>query len=103
MRLQAALMLLACAALAGCGRSLTGQLKDIEPPSVVAMEVERTIPLPAWATAPLPNTPPANGTVEALVKANDARAATIDYANCRSRLIERVQAGEKVDRKECER
>lgn len=97
MRNLAALIALA---LAGC-QTTEGALRDVQPLTVVTKVVEKRVDLPAWATEPLPNTAPADKSVEAVVKANNARAETIDYANCRSRLIQRVQAGEKVDAKEC--
>jgi hypothetical protein len=42
-----------------------------------------------------------DGTVRALLLANDQRAATLDFANCRSRLLARLDKGEKPDLKEC--
>jgi len=99
---RCACALITLVTLAGCG-SLQKSLREVQPPTVVKEVVETRVKLPSWATEPLPNQPPVDKSVESIVKANNARADTIDYANCRSRLIERVQAGEKVDRKECER
>lgn len=70
-------------------------------PQTVTVVVEKFKPLPEWATAQVPNVPPANGSVEALKDANNARAGTIDYVNCRSRLLARIDKGEQVSPKEC--
>jgi hypothetical protein len=67
----------------------------------VTVVVEKFKPLPEWATAQLPNAAPVDGTVRAVLLSNDQRAATIDYANCRSRLLVRLDKGEKHDLKEC--
>lgn len=93
------LIALLCLSLSACGtqRALT----KVQPPRVVTKVVEVYKPLPAWATAPLPNQPPADSTVESLVRANNARAATLDMANCERRLLARIDKGEKVDRKAC--
>jgi hypothetical protein len=42
-----------------------------------------------------------DGTVRAVLLSNDQRAATIDYANCRARLLSRLDKGEKPDLREC--
>lgn len=89
-------------ALVGC-KTTEQQVRDVQPPRVVTKVVEKTIDLPKWATEPVPNKAPSDKSVEAVVKANNARAGTLDYVNCRSRLIEKVQAGQKVDPKECRR
>jgi hypothetical protein len=44
---------------------------------------------------------PVDGTVRSLLIANDQRAATLDFANCRSRLLARLDKGETVSSKEC--
>jgi hypothetical protein len=88
-------------ALAGCGKTIDSQLRDVQPPQIVTKVVEKRVDLPTWATEQLPNVAPADKSLKALVKANNARADTVDYANCRSRLIEKVQRGEKVDPKDC--
>lgn len=87
--------------LSGCGKTTEQALRDVQPPKVVTKVVETYRPLPDWATEELPNQPPADKSVEALVKANNARAGTIDYANCRSRLLKALDGGKKVDPKEC--
>ena len=87
-------------ALVGCA-STEKSLRDVQPPTVVTKVVETRVKLPSWATEQVPNRAPVDKSVEAIVKANNARADTLDYVNCRSRLIERVQAGEKVDYLAC--
>ena len=101
MQVQAALIALALALLAGCGKTTERALRDVQPPKTVPVVVKQTIRLPSWATAEIPNPPPRDGKVRTLIESNDARGAKVDYANCRSRLIERVQNGETVDPKEC--
>jgi hypothetical protein len=97
---RCACALIALAALAGCA-STEKSLRYVQPPTVVTKVVETRVKLPSWATEPVPNKPPVDKSVESIVKANNARADTLDYVNCRSRLIARVQAGEKVDHLEC--
>lgn len=94
MRTCLALILLA---LCGCQRLV------VKPnvPQTVTVTVEKWRPLPVWALAALPNASPVDGTVRALLLANDQRAATLDYANCRSRLLARLDKGETPDPKEC--
>ena len=101
MRHSTALIALALALLAGCGKTTEQALRDVQPPKTVPVVVKQTIRLPAWATAEIPNPPPKDGKVRSITESNDARGAKLDYANCRSRLIERVQNGETVDPKEC--
>ncbi len=94
MRACIALILLS---LLGCQRFVS---KPNVPQTVTAV-VEKWRPLPLWALAPLPNAAPVDGTVRALLIANDQRAATLDYANCRTRLLARLDKGETPDPKEC--
>lgn len=93
------LIALLCLSLSACGPERN--LRRVQPPKVVTKVVEVYKPLPAWATAPLPNQRPQDSTVESLVRANNARAATIDMANCERRLLAKIDKGEKVDRKSC--
>jgi hypothetical protein len=90
-------LILIALALPGC------QLFVAKPniPQTVTVVVEKFKPLPEWATAQLPNAGPVDGTVRALLLSNDQRAATIDYATCRARLLSRLDKGEKPDLKEC--
>jgi hypothetical protein len=94
MRIVLALILLA---LVGCQRFVSKP----NVPQTVTVTVEKWRPLPLWATAQLPNSPPVDGTVGALWHTNEQRAATLDYANCRSRLLARLDKGETPDVKEC--
>lgn len=91
------LILLAALALAACQTC---------PPSkteTVTKTVKEFIPMPKWATARIPNTPPADFTIEAVTKANNRRAEWIDYVNCRSEAIERLGAGTKITDDVCKR
>jgi len=99
MRNQAALIALAAATLPACVGPLA---RDVQPPKTVTVVVERTVRLPAWATEQIPNPAPRDGKVRSITESNDARGAKLDYVNCRSRLIERLQSGEVVDRKACD-
>jgi hypothetical protein len=94
MRIVLALILLA---LVGCQRFVAKP----NVPQTVTVVVEKFKPLPLWATAQLPNSPPVDGTVGALWHTNEQRAATIDYENCKNRLLARIDKGETVSTKEC--
>lgn len=96
-----ALIVLAALLLAACGSQTERQLSKVQPPQVVTKVVETFRPLPSWATEQLPNVPPKDGTVESLKNANNARADTIDRANCERRLLVKIEKGEKVDAKAC--
>jgi len=72
-------------------------------PRTVTVVVEKFKPLPKWATEPLPKPMPADGKVSSHLSDEDARGAVIDYANCRSKLLEAMDAGGSVDAKECQR
>lgn len=94
------LIMLACAlALTACGGNRA--LCKVQPPKEVTVVVEKTIDLPAWATAKLPRPKPESGRIEALIDSHDARGRIIDYADCRSRLIEKAQRGEKIGKDTC--
>lgn len=99
--MKTAAILIVSLALMACRTPAERVLAEVQPPVVVTKVVEKRIPLPAWATEPLPNQPPADGTVEALKNANNRRADLVDYANCRSRLLIQLDKGEKVSGKEC--
>ena len=70
-------------------------------PETVTVTVEKYKPLPAWATETLPLPMPGNGTVGEYLKSNDARGGVIDYANCRSSLLVRLDKGEAVSKEDC--
>lgn len=72
-------------------------------PKQVTVVVERFKPLPDWATEPLPKPEPADGSVGARVRSHEARGGTIDTANCHRRLLRKLDKGEPVDKRECER
>lgn len=71
-------------------------------PEVVRVPVEKTIPLPSWATDPLPLPVPADGTVGERVRSENDRGEVIVLGNCHRRLLRRMERGEAVDPKECE-
>jgi hypothetical protein len=81
--------------LSGCG-----QVRPSVPQQVTVV-VEKFKPLPAWAKRRLPKPVAASGTVRAHLENEDARGGVIDVANCRAALLERLDAGEQVDEKEC--
>lgn len=70
-------------------------------PQTVTVVVEKYKPLPAWATAPLSKPAPVDGTVGARAQSHDARGVVIDFANCRSQLLIRLDRGEAVTGEEC--
>lgn len=72
-----------------------------QPPMVVTKAVTEYRGLPAWATEQVANNPPANQSVKAITEANNRRGETLEYVNCRSRLIERLAKGEPVNALEC--
>lgn len=72
-------------------------------PKQVTVVVETFKPLPAWATEALPKPVATDGTVGARVRSEDARGHVIDLANCHRRLLRRLDAGQAVDRRECDR
>jgi hypothetical protein len=86
--------------LAGCGIQQRLVAKP-NVPQTVTVTVEKYRPLPDWAKAVLPNLPPIDGTVGAIWHADEARAATLDFANCTRRLLARLDKGETVSSKEC--
>lgn len=75
--------------------------KIVQPPEVVRVTVEVPAKVPEWATAPLPNDPPADATVGAVVEANNRRAEVIDVANCQRRLLRAWSDGKPADPKAC--
>lgn len=71
-------------------------------PEAVTVIVERYKPLPNWATEQLPKPMPENGQVQSHLKSENARGEIIDYANCRSVLLVKLDKGEAVNKKDCE-
>lgn len=84
------------ASLAGC-QSLP------QPPKVVTKIVTEYREIPGWATAQVANDPPANQSVKAITESNNRRGETLDYVNCRSRLLAKLGKGEAVLPEECKR
>jgi hypothetical protein len=70
-------------------------------PAQVTVVVEKFKPLPAWATDPLLKPEPADDTVGARLRSNEARGGVIDIANCHRRLLQKLDRGEPVDKREC--
>jgi hypothetical protein len=89
-------LLVLAATLAGC----VGPVKHA-PPEIAHVAVKERMPLPTWATDALVKPMPANGTVGARLKDEDARGQTIDLANCHRKLLRLLDKGEQVDPKEC--
>jgi hypothetical protein len=96
MRLLVLMLIVALAA--GCASSPT-KLPTL--PATVEKVVEVPKPLPPWATRPLPVPAPANGSVEARIKSNDARGKVIELANCHRALAEKISRGESADPATC--
>lgn len=92
-------LLLVLLVLAGC--SSTADLRKVQPPQIVTKIVEVQVNLPTWATEQIVKPMPASGLVGDLRDSNTARGAMLDYVNCRSKLIVKVQAGEKINIKDC--
>lgn len=71
-------------------------------PEKVTVIVERYKPLPAWATEQLQKPVRADGRLESVLGNENARGEVIDFANCRSRLLIKLDKGDTVDKKDCE-
>lgn len=71
-------------------------------PEKVTVIVERYKPLPAWATERLHKPVRADGRIESVLGNENARGEVIDFANCRSMLLAKLDKGEAADRKDCE-
>lgn len=84
---------------AGC-KSDEG-LNRVQPPTVVTKIVEKRVDLPTWATEQIIIPLPVDGKVRSVIDSHSERGAWLQYVNCRSRLIEKVQAGENVNIKDC--
>ena len=95
------LILFAALLLSACGSKVEREMTKLQPPVVVTKTVEVYRALPDWATQQVPNKPPADGTVVALKDANNARAGTLDWVNCRSRLLAKWDKGESVSIEDC--
>lgn len=72
-------------------------------PEQVTVVVERYKPLPSWATEQLVKPEAASGKVGDRLRNEEARGGVIDVSNCHRRLLARLDKGETVDKKECER
>lgn len=95
--LLATMLLAPLLTAASCGNSRP-QL-----PETVEVVVEKYRDLPTWATEPLPLPQPADGTVGERVQSEHDRGEVILLANCHRRLLGKLDKGEPVDEKECER
>lgn len=73
-------------------------------PEQVTVTVTKLTPIPSWATDPLPVAKRRNETVGEHLRVEDANTGMLGgVANCHRRLLARLNAGEKVDPKECRR
>lgn len=93
-----ALLVIAFIAMGGTGCQTLPQ-----PPKVVTKVVTEYRAIPAWAVAEVPNEPPASQSVKAITESNNRRGETLDYVNCRSRLLEKLGKGEAVSPKDCKK
>ncbi len=82
---------------------LTGCQTLPQPPKVVTKVVDRYRDIPSWATEQVSNPPPASQKMGDIAASNDSRGHTLDYVNCRSRLLERLGKGEEVSPRECQK
>lgn len=71
-------------------------------PEKVYITVEKPVPPPSWATEQLPKYEPKDSTIAERLRSNEQRGGVIDYANCRSILLERWAKGEAVKKSDCE-
>jgi len=72
-------------------------------PEQVTVVVERYKPLPTWATDPLPVQARAGDAVESYIRSEKALGTVADLANCHRRLLVKLDRGEAVDKRECDR
>jgi hypothetical protein len=73
-------------------------------PETVTVTVTQMVPVPTWATDPLPVAKRRNETVGEHLRVEDANTGMLDaVANCHRRLLARLNAGEKVDQKDCKK
>ena len=84
-------------ALSACAQA------PVKMPEKVYITVEKFKALPPWALAPVPNEAPKDSLVESLVQANNTRASTLDIVNCRIALLGKLDRGEVVNPKDCDR
>lgn len=99
MRTAVALML--AVFLAGCASLRPCPVPQA--PKTVTVTVEKFRPWPEWALRSLPEDAPRMNTVEEAKRLASARLSTIQAENCRKRLLAKLDRGEPVDAKECER
>jgi hypothetical protein len=100
MRTAIALMLVL--AIAGCGATCP-EVKPPPPPSIVKVPVDRYIRLPEWATRQLPLSEPRANTPEEATRLACVRLGTLMVANCRAVLLDKLDKGENVDPKICDK
>ena len=74
-----------------------------QPPKVVDKVITKYRDIPTWATAQVPNDPPANQSVKAITESNNRRGELIDAVNCRLRLLAKLGKGEAVNAGECKK
>lgn len=91
-------LILTALMLAGCPLAQT-----VRPPKVVTVTVTEHEKLPSWATDPLPRPHRANDTVGEHLRNETAQDAVLDLADCHRLLLRRMDAGEKVNSKECDK
>lgn len=92
----------AIAALAaGCATTRDADIPKA--PEVVTKVVERYRPLPDWALRLLPEDAPRQNTVDEAKRLASDRLSTIQAENCRKRLLARLDRGEAVNPKACDR
>lgn len=74
-----------------------------QPPKVVTKVVTEYRELPSWATEQVANPAPPNQSIRAITESNNRRGETLDYVNCRSRLLAKLGKGEEVSPGECKK
>ena len=99
MRFPMLMLATSIAMLVGCG--VDRELRKVQPPTVVTKVVEKRVDLPTWATEEIVIPNPVDGKVRSLIDSHNDRGAWLQYVNCRSKLIKKVQAGEEVNIKDC--
>lgn len=93
----------ACCTLALAALWVSGCQTLPQPPKVVTKVVTEYRELPAWATEQVANAPPVDQSVRAITESNNRRGETLDYVNCRSRLLAKLGKGEEVSPGECKK
>lgn len=95
-------LILATLLLAGCPLEQVVR-SDARPPKIATVTVTEHEKTPSWATDDLLIPHRTDDSVGAHLRNEDAQDAVLELAQCHRRLLRRMDAGEKVNPKECKK